>query len=1153
MADQRRRSSWPWRKLKLGTPKSEYKSSQFSPSQVASPASSLKAEESARYSWKREASCSSIIEDVRIGEAIALREKAEESLRELKQELGTLVKELTTKEALVKQHQKVADEAVSGWEKAEKEVLSLKLELEAASKRKTILEDRITQLDGALKECMRQVRLVREEQEEKTLDAITSKTKECAELKAVMDAKQAELYRKLMESEAQNSAMAKSLQERAQKILETNEAKSKSDAELKVLQVKLTSAEKDISSLKYELHLLSKELQIRNEEVAYCKKSADAAHKQHLDNVQKVTKLEADCLRLRILVKKKLPGPAAIMQMRKEVEGLPSTKESTAMIATTESKRRPSRSYASNTISFSNSHQRSTACNTNRNAETLQDRLMSVEEENRLLKEALSKRINDLQASWLLCAKTANKLCIAEDHLESLQGTPRDYAKTDRSFEFGFNTTGTPSIASMSDAETGFGGPDDVEEASCAESWASALIGELAHFKREKIITKEAIKEVTESYTTKESISGSIVVNEVQHDGKPQVANDTLPQIGKHAHLRLIGDSLDIQHDLVKATSLLCEDFDDKLGQIEEMLRTSNASENEKLKGFVDAAQKTFLELKKKIYGLQSSPTVSAAPDHVAGLNDIAAKTITSTTEIDESGLDVGMPMSTMERIKATIAVTKAEKLDLLNRGTLKCQERESRMDAHPSSGPDVYAKHRDANEEYELGFSSSFSSVLSKLITLLEMLPCRTGNAMPDANYAWWDQEKQGLIACKDRFLQGQANVLEILARVGMLVCRVCHPASQDGDPTFASFINADMAARQVTVGAAVVLTPLPSKQQGEGGADKVDELDAVGKRDADVETRGITKRADELEADMAAGVKDSEGVQDDMVSVHDNCAEVDAIVAVGCNNQGDLAANVARPVDAIDAVILASKLTQMMQSEKDRLCEEGATKGAELQAAQAELAHYKTLHSQLQNKNEELQVKLQGLMEVERDDGNAVKVLNYGEGKKQTEKSDLVEAKEKLAECERTILDLGQQLYALSTTPALPRHPLVDHPLMISAPAQQQPRPVRGWSPAYPVASGPQSITRSPQPASPMRARRQRYREATDWLQQLDIDQTDSPPLSAMSSPARSPGRYTQQLSGRTSLSGYSTARTALARPAASATSSFGSRLFSRSRNQT
>ncbi|MCO5605098.1 hypothetical protein L7F22_059277 [Adiantum nelumboides] len=1144
MADQqRRRSSWPWRKLKLGssTPKSGDKSSQFSPSQVASPASSFKAEESARYSWKQEASCSSVIEDVRIGEAIALREKAEESLRALKQELGTLVKELTTKEALVKQHQKVADEAISGWEKAEKEVLSLKLELEAASKRKTILEDRITQLDGALKECMRQVRLVREEQEAKTRDAITSKTKECAELKAVMDAKQAELYRKLMESDAQNSAMAKSLQERAQKILDANEAKSKSDAELKVLQVKLISAEKDISSLKYELHLLSKELEIRNEEVAYCKKSADAAHKQHLDNVQKVTKLEADCLRLRILVKKKLPGPAAIMQMRKEVEGLPSTKESTTTIATTpESKRQPSRSYASNTISFSNSLQRSTACNTNRNAETLQDRLMSVEEENRLLKEALSKRINDLQASWLLCAKTANKLCIAEDHLESLQGTPRDHAKTDRSFEFGFNTTGTPSIASMSDAETGFGGPDDVEEASCAESWASALIGELAHFKREKIITKEAIKEVTESYTTKESLSGSIVVNEVQHDGKPQVANDTLPQIGKHAHLRLIGDSLDIQHDLVKATSLLCEDFDDKLGRIEEMLRTSKASENEKLKGFVDVAQKTFLELKKKIYGLQSSPTVSAAPDHVAGLSDIAAKTITSTTEIDEPALDVGMPMSTMERIKATIAVTNAEKLDSPNRGTLKCQESESRMDAHPSSGPNVYAKHRDANEEkYELGFSSSLSSVLSKLITLLEMLPRRTGNAMPDADCAWWDQEKQGLIACKDRFLQGQANVLEILARVGVLVGRVCHPVSQEGDPTLASFINADMAARQVIIGAAVVLTPLPSKQQEEGGADKVDELDAVGKRDADVETCGITRRADELEADMAADVKDSEGVQDDMVSVHDNCAEVDAVVAAGHNNQGDLAANMARPMHAIDAVILASKLTQMMQSEKDRLCEEGATKGAELQVAQAELAHSKTLHSQIQNKNEELQVKLRGLMEVERDDGNAVKVLNSGEGKKQTEESDLAEAKEKLAECERTILDLGQQLYALSTTPALPR--------------QQQPRPGRGWSPAYHVASGPQSITRSPQPASAMTARRQRYREATDWLQQLDIDQTDSPPLSAMSSPARSPGRYTQQLSGRTSLSGYSTARTALARPAASATNSFGSRLFSRSRNQT
>ncbi|KAI5083005.1 hypothetical protein GOP47_0002748 [Adiantum capillus-veneris] len=1128
MADQQRRSrnSWPWRKLKLGsssTPKAGDKSSRFSTSQAASPASSFKAEESARFienSWKQEASCSSGIEDVRIGEAITLREKAEESLKALKQELATLVKELTTKEALVKQHQKVADDAVSGWEIADKEVLSLTLELEAASKKKAILEDRIIQLDGALKECMRQVRLVREEQEAKTRDAITSKTKEWAEEKADMDAKQAELQRKLMESDAQNSAMVKSLQERARRILEANEAKSKTDAELKVMQVKLASAEKDISSLKYELHLLSKELEIRNEEVAYCKKSADVAHKQHLDNVQKVAKLEADCLRLRILVKKKLPGPAAITQMRKEVEGLPPKESTTTSATTPEFKRRPSRSYASSTISFTNSsHQRGTTGNTNRNSESLRDRLVSVEEENKLLKEALSKRINELQASWLLCAKTANKLCIAEDHLESLQGTPRDPAKIDRSFDFTFTTPGTPSIASVSDAETGFGGPDDVEEASCAESWASALIGELAHFKREKIITKEAIKEVTESYTTKESSPSANVGHEVQHEEKPQVANDTLPEVGMLAPLKL-GDVFQPQYDQVKVISILCEDLDDKLGKIEEALRAG--SENEKLIGLVVETQTTFSHLEKKIQGLKSSPTKSGTPDQVLARNNIATQTITSS-EIEELGVDLGMRVPTVESVKATL-VMQAEGLisdastPMSHVATLKCQEGQSKMDAHPSLGADVNViKHCDA-EKHELGFSSSFDSVISKLIALLDMLP---RDATLDADSGALDQEKLDLSACKDRFLQGEASVLEILTRVGVLLCRACHVGSQELDHVIASFIKTDMAAQQVGVGAAGFSNLLPSQQQqGEGGAAKVDELDA------DMATGGAHKNSDELDAVSKEYLPTDEvegSVAAGEVTLED-CDDVNADRASTgrCNPDqvaegGERDANVASAGE-VDAVLLASQ----MQSEKER---EGV---AELEEAQAQVAHYKMLHAQLQTKNEELQVKLQGL-QVEDDDCNAVKLLNFGEGMKQAAKemsgdSNLVDAKEKLAECERTILDLGKQLNALSSSkpaPPLPRHRFVNHANMDVQPhISQLPTRQRGWSSSCQAVSGPQDATPTPTSAAShsqlIKARRQRYMpDTSDWLQQLDDH--DSPPLSAMSSPARSPGRYTQQLSGR------------------------------------
>ena len=77
-----------------------------------------------------------------------------------------------------------------------------------------------------------------------------------------------------------------------------------------------------MSSLKYKLQVLSKELEIRNEEKNISMKSADAANKQHLEAVKKIAKLEAECQRLRSLVRKKFPGPAMLAQMKMEVETL---------------------------------------------------------------------------------------------------------------------------------------------------------------------------------------------------------------------------------------------------------------------------------------------------------------------------------------------------------------------------------------------------------------------------------------------------------------------------------------------------------------------------------------------------------------------------------------------------------------------------------------------------------------------------------------------------------------------------------------------------------------------------------------------------------------------------------------------------------------
>ena len=82
------------------------------------------------------------------------------------------------KDKMVKKQIKIAQEAVAGWEKVETEALSIKQELEAALQQRLVYEERAAHLDGALKECMHQLRFVREEQEQRIHDAVMKASNE---------------------------------------------------------------------------------------------------------------------------------------------------------------------------------------------------------------------------------------------------------------------------------------------------------------------------------------------------------------------------------------------------------------------------------------------------------------------------------------------------------------------------------------------------------------------------------------------------------------------------------------------------------------------------------------------------------------------------------------------------------------------------------------------------------------------------------------------------------------------------------------------------------------------------------------------------------------------------------------------------------------
>ncbi|XP_038989834.1 uncharacterized protein LOC103701393 [Phoenix dactylifera] len=207
-----------------------------------------------------------------------------ETAKSLTEKLSAALLNIRAKEELVKQHAKVAEEAVSGWEQAETEVSALKLQLEAANKKNSALEDRIEHLDDALKECVRQLRQAREEQEEKVHDAVISKTRE-------WELEKLELEKQLVEFKAQ---------------LQT--AKSEAAAAVDLgLQAKLDASKKENAALKVEIFSQSEDLRMLTLERELSNQAAETASKQHLESIKKVAKLEAECCRLRYRAHKTVP------------------------------------------------------------------------------------------------------------------------------------------------------------------------------------------------------------------------------------------------------------------------------------------------------------------------------------------------------------------------------------------------------------------------------------------------------------------------------------------------------------------------------------------------------------------------------------------------------------------------------------------------------------------------------------------------------------------------------------------------------------------------------------------------------------------------------------------------------------------------------
>lgn len=218
--------------------------------------------------------------------ATASSDEMDDSVKILTEKLSAALVNVSAKEDLVKQHAKVTEEAVAGWEKAENEVTLLKQQLEVVMKKNSALEDRGNHLDGALKECVRQLRQGREEQEQKVQEAVLEKTGEWESKKNEL-----EVHIEFLESE--NSALKE----------KQTESPASVDPDL---LLKLEFLERENKSLKDKLLSLYEELEIMTIERDLSVQVAENASKQHLDSIKKVAKLEAECRRLQLSNRKSL-------------------------------------------------------------------------------------------------------------------------------------------------------------------------------------------------------------------------------------------------------------------------------------------------------------------------------------------------------------------------------------------------------------------------------------------------------------------------------------------------------------------------------------------------------------------------------------------------------------------------------------------------------------------------------------------------------------------------------------------------------------------------------------------------------------------------------------------------------------------------------
>ncbi|KAG8650839.1 filament-like plant protein 7 isoform X3 [Manihot esculenta] len=382
-------------------------------------------------------------------------------VRNLNEKLASVLLDSSAKDDLLIKQEKLMQEDIAGQEEAK--VACLRKDLDEDLKQGVAANEKLPNSDAALKACMQQLSSLQEEQEQKIQDAVMKAKSDFDKEKKKLEDKLREMNKKVASLAVENTNFSKALVLKDKLVEELHIRSSQTAAEFDALMARLDTTEKENALLKYEFHMLEKELEVRNEELEYTRRSADVSHRKHLESVKKISNLESECQRLRVLMRKKLPGPATLARMKNEVETLGRNPIELR-------KPNPTRDLVLRDTIGEKSSEIPV-----KNINFLIEQLRGMEEENRTLKEILTKKNTELRSSRIRYSQTASKLTQVETKLIELSGGQKhvDLAKC------------SPVSSELYPlAGFDFGSDDGL---SSSGSWANALMSELEHFKDAKL------------------------------------------------------------------------------------------------------------------------------------------------------------------------------------------------------------------------------------------------------------------------------------------------------------------------------------------------------------------------------------------------------------------------------------------------------------------------------------------------------------------------------------------------------------------------------------------------------------------------------------------------------------------------------------------